>query len=122
MEGNWVVRLEEKPAQPRSNLAVVGIDIFKPVIFEAIRRIKPSARGELEITDAIQELLHMGLRVYARRLEGFWFDTGTFSDLINVLKPVMDLRDDYPRYGTAQDCRIEGRLELGAGASLVDCL
>jgi glucose-1-phosphate thymidylyltransferase len=121
LEGDWVTRLEEKPAEPRSKFAVVGIDIFKPVIYEAILRIKPSARGELEITDAIQELINMGFRVYARRVEGFWYDTGTFSDLIEVLRPVIDLHGVYAGHGTAEGCSVAGELGLEHGARLVDC-
>lgn len=121
LEGDWVRGLEEKPQQPKSNFAVVGIDIFKPVIYEAIPRIKPSARGELEITDAIQELINMGFRVYARRLEGFWYDTGTFADLINVLKPVIDLHDDFAGHGVAEGCSVDGPLGLELGARLTDC-
>jgi glucose-1-phosphate thymidylyltransferase len=85
-----VQHLEEKPAQPRSDQAVIGIDILTPRIFDAIARIKPSPRGELEITDALMELVHLGYRVHARQLPGWWFDTGTFAALLEVLPPLMD--------------------------------
>jgi glucose-1-phosphate thymidylyltransferase len=91
VQDGWVSELEEKPEHPRSNLAVVGIDFFTPVIYEAIGRIKPSRRGELEITDAIAELIAMGYSVRAEPLEGFWFDTGTFGDLLNAQSRVMEL-------------------------------
>lgn len=85
-----VLELEEKPAHPKSNLAVIGIDYFTPRIYDAIARIKPSRRGELEITDAIGELISLGYKVHARPLSGFWFDTGTFADLITAHRPVME--------------------------------
>jgi glucose-1-phosphate thymidylyltransferase len=85
-----VQNLEEKPTQPRSDQAVIGIDILTPCIFDAIARIAPSARGEYEITDALMELVRMGHRVHARELPGWWFDTGTFAALLDVLPPVLD--------------------------------
>lgn len=121
VKDGWVVDLEEKPQQPRSNLAIVGIDIMKPAIFEAISRIKPSARGELEITDALFELTHMGYRVFARTLPGFWYDTGTFADLIDVLKPVMDSCDERQAAGRVEGCKVTGMLNHQAGALITDC-
>jgi glucose-1-phosphate thymidylyltransferase len=81
VEDGMVVQLEEKPQHPRSNLAIAGIYFFTPRIFEAIAAITPSARGELEITDAIAALITSGVTVRARELEGYWFDTGTIEDL-----------------------------------------
>ncbi|MCC7478066.1 NTP transferase domain-containing protein [bacterium] len=80
-EDYFVTELEEKPQQPKSNLAVVGIDFFTPKIYEAISHIGPSARGEYEITDAISELIRMGCPVKALPLRGWWYDTGTPDDL-----------------------------------------
>lgn len=117
----WVIDLEEKPAQPRSNLAVVGIDFLTEGIFQAIGRIQPSERGELEITDAIMELTRLGYKVYARRLTGVWFDTGTFRDLIDVLKPALDWRTGYRAQGALANCAIAGPLAVGPGSMLTDC-
>jgi glucose-1-phosphate thymidylyltransferase len=107
-EDGFVTDMEEKPKEPRSNLAIIGIDYLRPSIFRAIPRIKPSFRGELEITDAIMELVHMGHKVYARKLGGFWYDTGTFPDLINVLEPVMDEFGVYQTKGRYPGCELNG--------------
>ena len=90
LEGQRVVDLEEKPAEPRSRNAVIGIDIFGPSIFEAIDSIQPSARGEYEITDAMMELVRRGRHVHSVSLAGPWYDTGTFGDLIRAHHCAMD--------------------------------
>ncbi len=84
MTGGQVMRMVEKPPEPRSNLAIVGVYAFQPVIFDVIERIAPSARGEYEITDAIQRLLEDGGRVIAHELEGFWEDAGSPADLLRI--------------------------------------
>jgi glucose-1-phosphate thymidylyltransferase len=104
----WVLELEEKPAQPKSNLAVIGIDFLTPLIFDAIARIKPSKRGELEITDAISELIAMGHGVQARALTGFWYDTGTFADLITAHRPVMAEFGAFQARGQYRGCELHG--------------
>jgi glucose-1-phosphate thymidylyltransferase len=92
LEGQRVIDLEEKPAEPRSNHAVIGIDIFTPQIFSAIDSIAPSARGEYEITDAMMELVRRGGLVHAEPLLGPWYDTGTFADLIAAHHCAMDMQ------------------------------
>ena len=115
-QGN-VTRLVEKPKEPRSDLALVGIYLFRPSIFDAIARIQPSPRGELEITDAIAMLLTMGKRVRFERVTSWWLDTGKKDDLLlandTVLDDWMTARID----GSVDtESRISGRVQIGKGA------
>lgn len=84
LEGDRIVRLVEKPAEPESNYAMAGMYIFGPAIWEALVDLPPSARGELEITDAIQRLIDSGKDVRAGIYEGEWFDTGTLDSFLET--------------------------------------
>ncbi len=114
-----VVQLIEKPQDPPSDLAIAGVYLFGPRIHDAVRAIEPSARGELEITDAIQWLVDQGLRVRHEILQGWWIDTGKKDPLLESNRLVLDTIT--PRCdGSVDDAsRIEGRVVVEAGAEIV---
>ena len=85
-----VIGLEEKPAVPKSDLALVGVYLFSPAVHEAVAELKPSWRGELEITDAIQWLIEAGLDVEASVITGYWKDTGNVADMLEVNRLVLE--------------------------------
>jgi glucose-1-phosphate thymidylyltransferase len=113
-----VINLVEKPKEPRSNLALVGVYMFRPSIFEAISQIRPSARGELEITDAISKLIELGGNVQFSRLTSWWLDTGKKDDLLIANHTVLDdwLKSDTSAGEIDAESEIVGRVRLEAGA------
>jgi len=120
---NKVKRLVEKPRKPRSNLALVGVYMFDSNIFESVKRIRPSGRGELEITDAIQDLIDRGYEVHPHKVRGWWKDTGKIEDMLEANRIVLESLDIKrgPRQ-IGEGSTIEGRVDLGEGVELVDTL
>jgi glucose-1-phosphate thymidylyltransferase len=114
-----VVKLVEKPADPQSNLALVGVYLFDKSVHEAVRAIKPSARGELEITDAIQWLIDHGHRVRHEVLHGWWLDTGKKDPLLESNRLVLEKLDPEILGRVDAESRVEGRVVIQAGASIV---
>jgi glucose-1-phosphate thymidylyltransferase len=112
-----VIRLIEKPDVPPSNLALVGIYIFSPKIHDAIEKIKPSKRGELEITDAIQELIDMKCNVESFVLDMWWLDTGKKDDMLTANATVLDewLRESIDA-DIDEKSAILGRVSIGKGS------
>ncbi|MHB8505347.1 MAG: glucose-1-phosphate thymidylyltransferase, partial [Acidimicrobiales bacterium] len=117
--GGRVVRLVEKPAEPASDLALVGVYLFDPRIHEAVASISPSARGELEITDAIQWLIDHGHRVRAEELEGWWIDTGKLTPLLDANRLLLEMVDARVEGEVDAESRLDGRVVVEAGARLV---
>ena len=117
LEDGRVARLVEKPEHPRTNLALVGIYMFTPAIFEAARSIKPSWRHELEITDAIQALVDRGLRVDPHIVHGWWKDTGQVQDMLEANRLILDDLGERVD-GELVESRVEGRVVIEPGARL----
>jgi glucose-1-phosphate thymidylyltransferase len=117
LEGDRILRLVEKPKDPQTDVALVGVYMFGPPIFEAARSISPSGRGELEITDAIQRLIDAGKRVESRTVSGWWKDTGQLDDMLEANRLVLE---DIERRvdGELVDSRVEGRVVVEPGARL----
>ncbi len=115
-----LIRLVEKPQNPPSNLALVGVYLFDSSIHEAVRSIEPSARGELEITDAIQWLIGNGKVVRQHTIDTPWIDTGKLQDLLEANRIVLDQIEE-SNMGTVDDSsRIEGRVVIAEGAKIID--
>jgi glucose-1-phosphate thymidylyltransferase len=117
LQNGSVVRLVEKPEQPRTDLALVGVYMFTPAVHAAARAIRPSARGELEITDAIQRLVDDGRRVEPHIVKGWWKDTGRLEDMLAANRLVLDTIETRVD-GQLIDSQVAGRVVIAAGARL----
>ncbi len=120
LEDGHVKRLVEKPAEPRSDLALVGVYLFTPAIFESVKAIVPSPRGELEITDAIQHMIERGLRVEPHTVTGWWKDTGKLEDMLEANRLILGTIERDVR-GEVDECTLEGAVQIGAGSVLERC-
>jgi glucose-1-phosphate thymidylyltransferase len=118
LAGGRVVRLVEKPRVPPSELALVGVYMFDRTVFEAARAIRPSGRGELEITDALQYLIDTGRTVRPHVIEGWWKDTGKLEDLLEANRIILDTLA--PRIeGEVDASEVHGKVIVEAGAKIV---
>jgi glucose-1-phosphate thymidylyltransferase len=117
LSGGAVVRLVEKPAEPKTDLALVGVYMFKSAVHEAAKAIEPSGRGELEITDAIQHLVDKGSRVEPHIVRGWWKDTGRLEDMLAANRLVLDTIESRVE-GELIDSQVDGRVVVEAGARL----
>lgn len=120
--GGQVLQLVEKPKVPPSNLALVGVYFFSSAIHNAISCIQPSARGELEITDAIQYLIDQQTKVEARQIEGWWLDTGKKDDLLEANRIILDTCLKSAVLGEVDDkSQVIGRVQIGPRSRIVNC-
>ncbi len=111
-----VVRLVEKPKEPKSDLALVGVYMFGPQIFDSVKRIVPSGRNELEITDAIQDLIDRGLDVRPHLVDGWWKDTGKLEDMLEANRLILDTFTRRLDGSVDAESRIEGKVVIEPGA------
>jgi len=112
-----VVGLEEKPTTPKSDLALVGVYLFSPAIHDIVAGLKPSWRGELEITDAIQGLLDAGSRVASTVISGYWKDTGNVTDMLEVNRLVLESTEPH-QGGIVENSELIGRVVVAEGAEI----
>jgi glucose-1-phosphate thymidylyltransferase len=120
-ETGKVLQLIEKPQNPPSNLALVGVYLFSPAIHQAIANIQPSARGELEITDAIQDLIDEQKNVESFQLSGWWLDTGKKDDLLAANQIILDSCLDLSIEGSIDEpSKVSGRVHIGAGTKIIN--
>lgn len=115
-----VVTLVEKPADPPSDLALVGVYLFDASIHEAVASIEPSPRGELEITDAIQWLVDQGRRVRCELLTGWWIDTGKLTPLLEANRLLLERMDTHIAGSVDESSVIDGRVQVAAGARIIN--
>jgi glucose-1-phosphate thymidylyltransferase len=111
-----VVRLVEKPKEPIGDLALVGVYMFGPEVFESVNRIRPSFRNELEITDAIQDLIDRGLTVRPHVVDGWWKDTGKLEDLLEANRLILETQQRRIEGAVDEESRVEGKVVVEAGA------
>ncbi|MER7498381.1 glucose-1-phosphate thymidylyltransferase [Streptomyces pharetrae] len=113
-----VAGLEEKPKQPKSDLALVGVYLFTPAVHEAVRAIQPSWRGELEITHAIQWLIDHRRDVRSTTIRGYWKDTGNVTDMLEVNRTVLEGIEARTEGSVDEASEVIGRVRIEAGARI----
>jgi glucose-1-phosphate thymidylyltransferase len=119
LENGRVTRLTEKPKVPRSDLALVGVYMFDDTIWDAVKAIRPSAREELEITDAIQWLIDHGRSVHPHLVSGWWKDTGKIEDMLEANRIILDTFQARGLESVDSKSRVEGKVVVEPGAKIV---
>jgi len=120
LQDGRVVQLVEKPSEPKSDLALVGVYLFTPAVFESVKAITPSARGELEITDAIQHMIDRGLRVEPHTVTGWWKDTGKLEDMLEANRLILSTIESDVR-GEIAESTLDGPVQVGEGSVIERC-
>jgi glucose-1-phosphate thymidylyltransferase len=119
IKGKRIVRIEEKPAKPKSQFAVSGIYLYDATIFEAVNNIQPSARGELEISDAHQYLLDKGYKISYSEITGWWKDTGKPYDLLEANRLILDNLDGQSAAEIDAASFVTGKVQIGRGSRII---
>jgi glucose-1-phosphate thymidylyltransferase len=120
IKGNRIISIEEKPEKPKSNFAVSGIYFYDSSIFEAVNNIKPSERGELEISDAHQYLIDHGKKIGFTEITGWWKDTGKPSDLLEANRLILDYIEPDIQGSVDDKSVIAGKVILGEGSKVIN--
>lgn len=120
LEGERVVRLVEKPKEPKTDLALVGVYMFDRTVFEAVENIKPSWRNELEITDAIQYLIEGGSNVQFQIITGWWKDTGKVADMLEANRMLLERLESRVDGDVDERSRIDGRVIIEKGSTITN--
>lgn len=120
LSGGRVVRLREKPKRPKSDLALVGVYLFDSSIFQAVNAIKPSRRGELEITDAIQHLIEKKYHVQSHIIDGWWKDTGKLEDILEANRMILDSLTPRIQGKVDKKSKVEFKVIIEKGAKVVN--
>lgn len=120
LRGSKIVGVEEKPQRPKSDFAVAGIYIYDSTIFEAVNAIKPSARGELEISDAHQYLLEKGYEITYSEITGWWKDTGKPFDLLEANRLILENMPEDIRGEVNAGSQLAGKVIVEEGARIID--
>lgn len=115
-----IIAVEEKPKKPKSNFAVAGIYLYDKTIFEAVKAIKPSARGELEISDAHQYLIDKGYKIGYAEITGWWKDTGKPADLLEANRLILDNITPVHQGEVDPQSVIAGKVVIGKGAKIIN--
>ncbi len=115
-----IIQLVEKPKTPMGSLAIIGTYLFSNKVHKAIENIKPSWRGELEITDAIQEMVNLGFKVKAEILDSWWLDTGKKDDILSANAKILDEYITHDPKGTITNTTMEGRVTIHPKAKVTD--
>ncbi|MEO7718796.1 MAG: glucose-1-phosphate thymidylyltransferase [Capsulimonas sp.] len=120
LDGGRVVHLVEKPKEPKTDLALVGVYMFDASIFKAVNSIQPSPRGELEITDAIQYLIDNGYKVHSHVIGSWWKDTGKLDDMLEANRIVLDGLEAYCAGEVDDASSLLGKVHVGKGARIIN--
>ncbi len=120
LDGERIVRLIEKPSDPPSDLALVGVYMFKTCIFDACHAIEPSWRNELEITDAIQHMIDDGCHVEPHLIDGWWKDTGHLEDLLEANRIILEGLESSCLGEVDKDSSVTGRVVIEKGAQIIN--